>query len=159
MTAEYEGYRLNTMVAHLMELTNALMRYRGTEIAGTPAWDEAVRLLLLMLAPAAPHIAEELWSRRLEAAGEPWRSIHAERWPDWDEALTADDMVELPVQVNGKLRDRVLVARDLSAAEIERLVLEREKIRAVLGGREPARIIHVPGRLVNVVVRQVDEIA
>ncbi len=152
VTAEYEGYRLNTMVAHLMELTNALMRYRGTEIAGTPAWDEAVRLLLLMLAPAAPHIGEELWSRRLEAAGEPWRSIHAERWPDWDEALTADDMVELPVQVNGKLRDRVLVARDLSAAEIERLVLEREKIRAVLGGREPARIIHVPGRLVNVVV-------
>jgi len=152
VTAEYEGYRLNTMVAHLMELTNALMRYRGTEIAGTPAWDEAVRLLLLMLAPAAPHIGEELWSRRLEAAGEPWRSIHAERWPDWDEALTADDMVELPVQVNGKLRDRVLVARDLSAADIERLVLEREKIRAVLGGREPARVIHVPGRLVNVVV-------
>jgi leucyl-tRNA synthetase len=141
------------MVAHLMELTNALMRYRGTEIAGTPAWDEAVRLLLLMLAPAAPHIGEELWSRRLEAAGEPWHSIHTERWPDWDEALTADDLVELPVQVNGKLRDRVLVARDLPAAEIERLVLEREKIRAVLGGREPARIIHVPGRLLNVVVR------
>jgi leucyl-tRNA synthetase len=153
VTAEYEGYRLNTMVAHLMELTNALMRYRGTEIAGTPAWDEAVRLLLLMLAPAAPHIGEELWSRRLEAAGEPWHSIHTERWPDWDEALTADDLVELPVQVNGKLRDRVLVARDLPAAEIERLVLEREKIRAVLGGREPARIIHVPGRLLNVVVR------
>jgi leucyl-tRNA synthetase len=57
------------------------------------------------------------------------------------------------VQVNGKLRDRVVVARDLPPAEIERVVLEREKIRAVLGGREPARIIHVPGRLVNVVVR------
>jgi leucyl-tRNA synthetase len=150
---EYEGYRFNTMVAHLMELTNVLMRYRGTEVAGTPAWDEAVELLLLMLAPAAPHVAEELWSRRLEVAGEAWRSIHAEPWPAWDEALTADELMELPVQVNGKLRDRVQVARDLSEADIERIVLDREKIRAALGGKEPSRVIHVAGRLVNIVAR------
>ncbi len=78
VTEEYEGFRWNTMVAHLMELANVLMRYRGTEAAAAPAYDEAVRLLLLMLAPAAPHITEELWSRRLAAAGQPWRSIHAE---------------------------------------------------------------------------------
>ena len=84
VTEDHEGFRWNTMVAKLMELTNLLMRYRGTDAAGTPGWDEAVRLLLLMLAPVAPHIAEELWSRRLAAAGEPWRSIHAETWPAFD---------------------------------------------------------------------------
>ena len=69
VTADYEAFRFNTMVAKLMELTNALMHLRGTPVAGTPDWDETVRLLVLMLAPAAPHITEELWSRRLAAAG------------------------------------------------------------------------------------------
>ena len=65
VTADYEAFHFNTMIAKLMELSNTLFRYRGTAVAGTPAWDEAIRLLLLMLAPAAPHITEELWSRRL----------------------------------------------------------------------------------------------
>ena len=153
VTAEFDSYRFNTMVAHLMELTNVLMRYRGTEVAGGPAWDEAVDLLLHMLAPSAPHVTEELWSRRLEARGQAWRSVHAEPWPAWNEALVAEDTIELPVQVNGKLRDRVQVAASLSPAEVESVVLQREKIRAILGGRAPDRVIHVPGRLVNIVVR------
>jgi leucyl-tRNA synthetase len=153
VSAQYEDYRFNTMVAQLMELTNVLMRYRGTPVAGTADWDEAVRLLLLMLAPAAPHIAEELWSRRLAARGEPWRSIHTEQWPAYDPALTTDELIELPVQINGKLRDRVLVPAGASEAEIEAVVLARERVRAALDGKQPARIVHVPGRLVNVVVR------
>ena len=79
VTEDYEGFRWNTMVAKLMELANLLSRYRGTSVAGLPEWDEAVRLLLLMLAPAAPHITEELWSRLAEARGEAWSSIHTER--------------------------------------------------------------------------------
>ena len=153
VTGEFEGYRFNTMVAHLMELTNVLMRYRGTEVAGGPAWNEAVDLLLHMLAPSAPHVSEELWSRVLEARGEPWRSIHTEPWPAWDAALVAEELVELPVQVNGKLRDRVQVPAGLSPTEIEAIVLEREKIRAILADRKPDRVIQVPGRLVNIVVR------
>ena len=153
VTGEFEGYRFNTMVAHLMELTNVLMRYRGTEVAGGQAWNEAVDLLLHMLAPSAPHISEELWSRILEARGESWRSIHAEPWPAWDESLVAEELVELPVQVNGKLRDRVQVPAGLSPTEIEAIVLEREKIRAILADRTPDRVIHVAGRLVNIVVR------
>ncbi len=81
VTEDHAGFRWNTMVAKLMELTNTLMRYRGTPVAGTAGWDEAIRLLLLMLAPIAPHIADELWSRRLAAAGAPPRSIHTESWP------------------------------------------------------------------------------
>ena len=69
VTEDYEGFRFNTMVAKLMELSNTLLRYRGTEVAGDTEWDEAVRLLLLMLAPAAPHITEELWARRPRRPG------------------------------------------------------------------------------------------
>jgi len=110
-------------------------------------------MLLLMLAPAAPHIAEELWSRRLETAGLPWASIHAERWPAFDAAAAAEAERELPIQVNGKVRDKVMVPVGLSEAEVEAIVLARDKVAAALGGRTPDRIIHAAGgRLVNIVV-------
>ena len=154
VTTDYEGFRFNTMVAKLMELANLLYRYRGTEIAGGAAWNEAVRLLLLMLAPAAPHVTEELWSRRQAGAGAAWSSIHAERWPEVDADAAAVATRELPIQVNGKVRDRVEVAVDLPAADVEALVLARPKVVAALGGKTPDRIIHAGGgRLVNIVVR------
>jgi len=142
------------MVARLMELANALFRYRGTAVAGGPAWEEAVRLLLLMLAPAAPHISEELWSRRLAAAGREWSSIHTETWPTVDPAAIVELTREIPVQVNGKLRDKVVVPADASAAEIEAAVLGRERIRAILDGKAPDRIVVAGGgKLFNLVVR------
>jgi leucyl-tRNA synthetase len=154
VTADYESFHFNTMIAKLMELANLLMRYRGTSVAGTPEWDEAVRMALLMLAPAAPHITEELWSRRLEAAGEPWVSIHGQSWPVPDPTAVVEATREVPVQVNGKVRDRVTVPSGISEIELERLVLGRDKIRAALDGREPAKVIHAGGgRLVNIVVR------
>jgi leucyl-tRNA synthetase len=153
VTEEHAGFRWNTMLAHLMELTNLLMRYRGTVVAGSAGWDEAVRLLLLMLAPIAPHIAEELWSRGLAGRGREWRSIHVEVWPRHDETLVLADIVELPVQVNGKLRDLVPMAPGLAQDEIERLVLARPKVQANLVGVTVVKIIHVGGRLVNIVVR------
>jgi leucyl-tRNA synthetase len=154
VTGEYESFKFNTMVAHLIELANTLMRYRGTSVAGTAEWDEAVRLLLLMLAPAAPHITEELWSRRLAAAGQPWSSIHAETWPIVDDTAAAEETREVPVQVNGKLRDRVVVAAGISDLELEQVVLARDKIAAALAGRTPDRVVIAGGgRLVNVVVR------
>jgi leucyl-tRNA synthetase len=154
VTADYEGFRFNTMVAKLMELSNVLYRYRGTMVESGAAWDEAITLLLLMLCPAAPHITEELWSRRLAARGEGWRSIHAERWPVVDASAIVEATREVPVQVNGKLRDRIIVPADVSAEELERLVLAAPKVQAHLGGRSPDRVIHAGGgRLVNVVVR------
>jgi leucyl-tRNA synthetase len=154
VTGDYEAFHFNTMVARLMELSNLLFRYRGSEVASGPAWDEAIALLLLMLAPAAPHVTEELWSRRLAARGEAWRSIHAERWPEVDAAAAAVETRELPVQVNGKVRDRVEIAVGLSEAEVEALVMTRPKVVAALAGRAPDRVIHAGGgRLVNIVVR------
>jgi leucyl-tRNA synthetase len=142
------------MVAKLMELSNTLHRYRGTEAAGDSEWDEAIRLLLLMLAPAAPHITEELWARRAEGAGRPWSSIHAESWPIVDESAVAESVREVPVQVNGKLRDKVFVAADATPEELETEVLNSPKVAAILAGRRPDRIITAGGgKLVNVVVR------
>jgi leucyl-tRNA synthetase len=163
VSEEYSELRFNTMVAHLMELSNLLQRYRGTEAAGTAAWDEAVRLLLLMLAPCAPHIAEELWSRLGEARGVAspagaspagsWSSIHTAAWPVVDESAVTENEREVPVQVNGKLRDRVMVPAGIAQADLERLVLARPKVVAALDGKTPLKVIHAGGKLVNVVVR------
>jgi leucyl-tRNA synthetase len=155
VTADYEAFHFNTMIAKLMELANLLMRYRGSAVAGTPEWDEAVRLALLMLAPAAPHITEELWSRRLKDAGTKWSSIHQERWPEVDPTAVVEATREVPVQVNGKVRDKIVVPADISSADLEAAVLASERVKAVLAGREPLKVIHAGGgRLVNIVVRE-----
>ncbi|MCI0345284.1 MAG: leucine--tRNA ligase [Chloroflexi bacterium] len=154
VTEDYEGFRFNTMIAKLMELSNTLYRYRGTPVADGDAWNEAIRLLLLMLAPSAPHITEELWSRRQAAASQTWSSIHTESWPDIDPAAVAETTREVPVQVNGKLRDRVEVPVDIPAKDLEALVLGRQKVQAALAGRTPERVIQAGGgKLVNIVVR------
>ncbi|HYN70314.1 MAG TPA: leucine--tRNA ligase [Candidatus Eisenbacteria bacterium] len=153
VTADYEDFHFNTMVAKLMELTNVLVRYRGSAVAGTLEWDEAVRLLLLMLAPAAPHISEELWSRLLAGRGERWGSIHTETWPAVDASAIVEATREVPVQVNGKLRDRLVVPAGIDPAELERLVLASPRVQAHLAGHAPDRVIQAGGgRLVNVVV-------
>jgi leucyl-tRNA synthetase len=153
VTADYEAFHWNTMVARLMELTNTLFHYRGTSVAGGPAWDEAIRLLLLMLAPAAPHVTEELWARRLEATSDPWVSIHEQPWPEVDEAAAAEETREVPIQVNGKLRDKVTVPVAIEPAELERLALAQPRVAALLAGRTPERVVNAGGRLVNIVVR------
>jgi leucyl-tRNA synthetase len=154
VTEDYEGFRFNTMIAKLMELSNTLYRYRGTPVAGDTEWDEAIRLLLLMLAPAAPHITEELWSRRAEAVGGTWTSVHAESWPTVDESAIVVSVRVVPVQVNGKLRAKVTVPADASEEQLKADVLADPKIAAILAGRSPDRIVVAGGgRLINVVIR------
>jgi leucyl-tRNA synthetase len=155
VTVDYEAFHFNTMVAKLMELTNTLYRYRGSVVADGPEWDEAVRLLLLMLAPAAPHVTEELWSRRLAARGEEWSSIHKATWPTVDASAVVESTREVPVQVNGKVRDRITVPATADAAAVEQAALASEKIQAILAGRTPLRVIQAGGgRLVNLVVAE-----
>ena len=146
VTADIEQLHFNTAISKLMELTNAVVRARETGLAGSDAYAEAVDVLLRLLAPFAPHVAEELWERR----GQPY-SIHQQAWPVADPALVAAETIELPIQVDGKLRDRLVVTPNTPAAEIERLALASEHVQRYLAGRQPARVIQVPGRLVNVV--------
>ena len=106
-----------------------------------------------MLAPAAPHISEELWSRLADARGEAWSSIHTAHWPMLDESVIVDATHEVPIQVNGKLRDKVTVPTGISEIELEQIVLARDKVVAALGGKQPRRVIHAGGgRLVNIVL-------
>ncbi len=147
VTTDYGELHFNTAVSKLMELSNAIAEALSGGV-GHEAVDEAIDTLLLLLAPAAPHLTEELWERR----GRPY-SIHLQPWPVADPALAAADLMELPVQVDGKLRDRLQVAPGTSAEEIERLALASERVQAHLDGHAPARVVQIPGRLVNIVTR------
>jgi leucyl-tRNA synthetase len=153
VTEDHADFHWNTMISALMELTNHMYRARGTDVANGADWDEAVRLLLLMLAPIAPHVSEELWSRRAALRGEEWTSVHAQTWPDFSPELVAQQQIDLPIQINGKLRDVITVPAGLSEIEVEQIALARDKILGQLDGNEIVRIIHVPGRLVNIVAR------
>ena len=146
VTQDYEDFRFNTAIARLMELTNAIIRARETGLTGSGAYVEAVDVLLKLLAPVAPHVAEELWARR---GGD--YSIHRQAWPIADPSLAVAETIELPVQVDGKLRDRLVVTPDTPADEIERMALASEQVRRYLAGRSPRRVIQIPGKLVNVV--------
>ncbi|RMF35321.1 MAG: leucine--tRNA ligase [Chloroflexi bacterium] len=146
-TEDMEAFAFNTYVAALMEFRNVLLEAKRTPVAGSEAWEEAIETLLLLMAPITPHIAEELWVR----TGRPY-SIHQQRWPTWDEAIAAEETFTLVIQVNGKVRDRVEVPVDISEEKAREIALASEAVRRRLNGREPKRVIYVPGRLVNVVV-------
>jgi leucyl-tRNA synthetase len=148
VTEDMEKLRFNTMIAALMEFTNYLARVKETGAVTDSSWEEARDTLLLLLAPTAPHLAEELWQRT-----EHEYSIHNQSWPEWDEALARDEEITLVVQVNGKLRDRIMVPASITEAEARQIALERQRVKAYLEGKEITDIIYVPGRLVNLVVR------
>jgi leucyl-tRNA synthetase len=138
------GLRFNTAVAKLIELTNALPRVVEAR-GGTPS--EVAEALVLMLAPLAPHVAEELWSRMGHEASVVWTDF-----PQADPALLVQDEVELPVQVSGKVRARIRVAAGADEATVRAAALADPKVQGTLAGREVRRVVVVPDRLVNVVV-------
>ncbi len=148
VTEDLEAKRFNTAIAAMMELTNDMQRLRDEGTADEAAWTEAVRLLTLMLAPPCPHIAEELWSR---ASGT--YSVHQQSWPDYDPAAIVRDTVDLVVQVNGKVRDRIEVATDADEAAARATAEGTPRIAEQLAGKDLVRVIYVPGRLLNFVVR------
>jgi leucyl-tRNA synthetase len=151
VTRNFEDFSFNTVVAALMELHNEMSQSRTDGAAGTPAWREAQEIYLKMLAPIAPHIAEELWERYRGDTGQS--SIHVQSWPEVDEKAAAAEEITLVVQVNGKLRDRVIVPAGIADDEARRLALESEGARKFVEGKEVKQVIVVPGRLVNIVVR------
>jgi leucyl-tRNA synthetase len=148
VTEDLERFRFNTMLASLMELSNYLSKVKEIGAVSNSLWQETITYLLLLLAPTAPHLAEELWSR----TGHPY-SIHNQSWPKWDEKLTREEEVTLVIQINGKLRDKLTVPASVTEAEARELALGRERVKAYTEGKNIANIIYVPGRLVNLVTR------
>jgi leucyl-tRNA synthetase len=140
--------QLNTAVSELMKLSNAMAA--ELEQASAPVAEEALRTLLLLLAPFAPHLAEELW-QRLEANPDGHSSVHRQRWPVHDAAALVRDMIPLVIQVKGKVRGSLEVPADADAATLEKLALASEVASKWLEGQPPRRVIVVPGKLVNLV--------
>jgi len=149
VTEDYEGFRFNTAISAMMEFTNFLQQMRATPLAESPLWDEAIRTLVLLLAPICPHIAEELWVEHLK---QPY-SVHQQAWPIFDPAKGAAAQVTLVLQVNGRVRDRVDVPAGISEGDARELALKNDRVRQFIDGKAVANIIVVPGKLVNVVVR------
>ncbi len=148
VSEDLKKFRFNTMLASLMEFTNYLARVKEAGNIAVSLWQEAITYLLLLLAPTAPHLAEELWAR----TGHPY-SIHNQSWPEWDEELAKEEEITLVIQINGKLRDKMLVPASITEAKARELVVGRERVKAYTEGKRIDKIIYVPGRVVNIVAK------
>jgi leucyl-tRNA synthetase len=147
VTEDYQGFRFNTAVAALMELANAMQDYLANGGDQNEDWEEAVRSLLVLLHPMAPHITEELWEQRGE------KGLVAEAaWPSFDPGAAAEQEVTLVVQVSGKVRDRVPVPTGLDQKTATEKALASPAVRRALGaGGEPRKVVYVPDKLINLV--------
>jgi len=142
---DFADLRFNTAVSKLIELNNALTSEVGSsDERQSPR--EIVEAMTLMLAPLAPHLAEEIWQR----LGHPG-TLAFEPFPELDESLLVDDTVEYPIQINGKVRSKIQVAADAAPDVVEAAARADERVVEFLAGAEPKKVIVVPGRLVNIV--------
>ena len=139
----------NTCVSRMMELINALYKYDlENDVKNVAFMADCARDLMLMISPFAPHFAEEMW----EQSGYPY-SIFNQQWPEYDEKALILDTVEIAIQINGKIRDKIDISSSLTKAEIEALVVSNDTVKAAIGDKKIVKIIVVPQRLVNIVVR------
>lgn len=140
-------FNFNTAISAIMEMVNGLYHFRETSGQKvTPAVHEAIEALMLLLAPITPHIAEEMWERTGHS-----ESIHLQKWPEVDTSALKVDEVELAVQVNGKLKARIVVASDLDKDAIIEQAMQEQKIQDAIADKTVRKTIVVPGKLVNIV--------
>ncbi|MGQ9780228.1 MAG: leucine--tRNA ligase [Bacillota bacterium] len=145
-TQDMEDFAFNTYIAALMELANFMREVKPALYAG-PAWEEAARNFILLIAPACPHFAEEVWS----LLGYEY-SVHNQAWPAFDPDLAAEETFELVIQVNGRIRDKVVLPVGVGEEEAKQEALAAPGIQSQLAGKEIKKLIYVPGKLVNIVV-------
>ena len=132
-----------------MELVNAMYAYKDkAETINSALANELTHSLLLLLAPFVPHITEELWHELGETT-----SIHTEKWPVYEEAALVVDEVEVVLQVNGKVRDKLTVSVNITKEELETLAKESSRVQEFIEGKNIVKVIYVPGKLVNIVVK------
>ena len=149
VTKDAEIFQFNTSIAKLMELLNALYKYDAdVENKNIAFLQDSVEDLLRLLSPFAPHFTEEMW----EMMGKK-DSIFNEKWPVWDESAMIKDVVEIAIQVNGKVKGRMEIPTSAEQNEIEQLVMESDGVKEMLEGKQIAKIIVIKNRLVNIVVK------
>jgi leucyl-tRNA synthetase len=142
---DYAAFKYNTLIAALMTLRNQLKTERKA-LEGSPAWNEALDTVILMLAPIAPFICEELWQRR-----HPGPSVHLQAWPAYDPALAASEAVTLVIQINGRIRDKLEIPADTPPEAVESLALAQPKVVEALKDKTVRKVIPVGNKLVNIV--------
>ncbi|MBC8568919.1 leucine--tRNA ligase [Mogibacterium sp. NSJ-24] len=142
-----ERFNFNTAISTIMEMVNEMYRYKeGTVNEGLFA--AAVKNLIIMMAPFVPHVAEEMWEH-LGYGG----SVHEQQWPEYDEKALVKDTVEIVVQINGKIKEKINIAGDSSKEEMEKIAVENDNIKALTEGKNIVKIIAVPNKLINIVVK------
>ena len=142
-----ERFNFNTAISTIMELVNEMYRYKeGTVNPGL--FGAAIKDLIIMLAPFVPHVTEEMWEH-LGYEG----SVHDQSWPEYDEKALVKDTVEIVVQVNGKIKEKLDIAGGLSREEMEKTAMENEKVKGLIEGKNVVKVIAVPGKLINIVVK------
>ena len=147
ITEDFDSrWHFNTSIAAMMELVNEL--YAGEPRISAPAMSDILRIFSLMIAPFAPYLAQELWAEQGREG-----QVFKHSWPVYDAELARETEIEVPVQINGRIRARVVVAPDLDKAALESAVLADEKVRAQIEGKTVVKIVAVPGKLVNIVVQ------
>lgn len=149
VSEDAEKFQFNTSIARLMELINALYKYdSAVSDKDTALYLDTIKDLVKLMAPFAPHFAEEMWQK----LGMGY-SIFNQSWPEWDEKALVKDEVELAVQINGKIRDKIMLPSGLDKGQTEAAALKDGKVAALLEGKTPVKIIAVPGKLINIVVK------
>lgn len=149
ITEDLSNFHFNTALAALMECNNALIKQQSDAVAHSKTYRGALETMMQLLAPFAPHITEDLWQQTGHTG-----SIHSSDWPIYDETLTQDEAFTLVIQVNGKVRERMEVPADISEKEVRELAINNPKVATFIGEATIQKIIYIPGRLVNVVVRK-----
>ena len=144
-----QRFNFNTAISSLMELVNAMYAYKDAGVYTCGLVHETVKDLLLLLAPFVPHVAEELWHSVIDENS----SVHDQSWPAYDESALKVDNVEIVLQINGKVRGRLVVPSEASKEELEKVALADERIKSLIGDGTVRKVIAVPGRLVNIVVK------
>ncbi len=148
-TADIDDQKYNTAIAAMMELTNDLYKIKVKDNYGDRAnWKFALESLVALVAPFAPHMAEELWHQLGHDT-----SVHHDSWPQWDDAYLASDTMTIVVQVNGKLRAEIEVSADANEDDIKSQALAQDNVAKFVGDSEPLKVIYVSKKLVNVVVK------
>ena len=149
VTEDLEAQKYNTAIAAMMKCVNELYEIKArVGFADHASWQFALESLSALVAPFAPHTADELWHELGRDT-----SVQRDSWPTWDEQYLASDTMTLAVQVNGKVRAEITVAADAAREDIESAACAHDRIVELVGDKKPARVIYVPGRLVNIVVK------
>jgi leucyl-tRNA synthetase len=149
VTERIEGFRFNTMVSTLMEFVNAMADRQRNDNWHTATYANALETLLVILAPAVPHITEELWQLTGHTG-----SVHQQTWPEYDPVMAVVDMAQVPVTVDGKVREVLTITAGAGEEQAREQAFAQARVQQFLVGREVKNVVYVPGKILNIVTRK-----